>query len=170
MRMRTLLLGGAVSLLMAGSAHAQYVVDSFSQNVVPGTPSSAQPNLDLSYTFLAGDIAAHGNELTFNSYDFEVPATIGSAIQVNITLNGAPLVAPFFFPAGTSFSTADFGPFPFGTVSAGDKLDILLGATSDSYNGTPIGVSYTLALAPEPASVATLGLIAAGTLMRRRSR
>jgi hypothetical protein len=123
----------------------------------------------LAYTFNSAQIAADGSSLLFHSYNFNVPndPTLGS-LDVEIFKNNT-LLAPFQFPAGTTFSDAQYGPdYAFGPVSAGDTLYIALGGTS-TYSGQQIGVAYTLALTtPEPTSLGMLAL--APLLLRRRRR
>ena len=120
----------------------------------------------LAYTFTASQIAADGSNLVFHSYDFSVPndPTLGT-LDVEIFKNNT-LLQQFFFPAGTTFSDALYGPdYAFGPVSANDTLYIALGGTS-TYSGQQISAAYTLGLTtPEPA---TIGLLALTPLLLRR--
>lgn len=119
------------------------------------------------YTFSAADIAADGNGLLFHTYHFIVPADAPGLIDVKVYKNNT-LIAPFTFPPGTDFSDAIFGQdYNFGTVAAGDTLYIGLGAEGD-YTGQPLGVSYTLALVPEPTMLSLLVLVPALGLRRRQ--
>ena len=119
------------------------------------------------YTFSAEQIATYGNQLLFHTYHFSVPADAPGPIDVEVYKNNT-LIAPFPFPPGTDFSDAVYGPdYPFGTVQPGDTLYIAQGA-SGAYGGQPLGVSYTLALVPEPVAVPALALGALGLLRRRR--
>jgi hypothetical protein len=119
------------------------------------------------YTFSAAQIAADGNQLLFHTYHFTIPADAPGPIDVEVYKNNT-LIAPFPFPPGTDFSDQTFGPdYPFGTVQPGDTLYIAQGASGD-YTGQPLGVSYTLALVPEPIAAPALALGALGLLRRRR--
>jgi hypothetical protein len=122
----------------------------------------------LAYTFTAQQIATDGNQLTFHTYNFNVPAVGGlDPLDVEIFKNSTLLPPTFQFPAGTVFSDAIYGQdYPFGAVNPGDTLYIALGGMGN-YSGQNIGVSYTLALTPEPASFGLL-LLGAPLLMKRR--
>lgn len=116
------------------------------------------------YTFSAAQVAADGNQLQFHTYHFTIPTDVPGPIDVEVYKNNTP-VFPFTFPPGTDFSDAVYGQdYSFGTVNPGDTLYIALGA-SGSYSGQPLGVSYTLALVPEPF---TIGLLALAPLALRR--
>jgi hypothetical protein len=120
----------------------------------------------LAYTFSAAQVAADGPNLTFHTYNFNIPndPTLGS-VDVAVFKNDS-LVFENAFAEGTSFSDATFQQdYSFGTVQGGDTLYIALGDTG-SYAGQQIGVAYTLALAPEPSALSVL--VAIPLLMRRR--
>lgn len=134
-------------------------------SVFPGTPSSQDEYVVLGYTFTAQQIAADGNDLKFHTYDFSNPANSATTIDVGIYKSNTAIIPAgiYDFPAGTSFSDGVYGgDYDFGTVTAGQTLYIAIGATSNNYTGVPIGVAYTLALAPEPTSAAMFGVVAAG--------
>ena len=125
----------------------------------------------LAYTFSAQQIASNGNNLTFHTSNFNVPADISlDPLDVEIFKNTQPVAPPFTFPAGTVFSDSIFGQdYPFGTVQPGDTLYIALGGTGN-YSGQSIGVSYTLALTPEPRFLTLISLTTPLLLNRRRQQ
>ena len=139
--------------------------------VYPGQPATQAADhitryVITAFTFSADQIATYGNRLQFHTYHFTVPADAPGPVDVEVYKNNT-LIAPFPFPPGTDFSDAIFGQdYDFGTVQPGDTLYIAQGA-SGAYAGQPLGVSYTLALVPEPVAL-TSALVGAFGLIRRR--
>lgn len=123
----------------------------------------------LAYTFSAADVANFGNQIKFHTYSFNIPADAHlNKIDVEVFRNTS-LVFANQFNAPTFFDNSIYGSdYDFGTVSPGDKLYVALGAVGGNYTNQPIGVAYTLALAPEPATLALAVLVAPLLLRRRR--
>jgi hypothetical protein len=125
----------------------------------------------LAYTFTSAQIATYGNELKFHTYHFTIPENVPGNVDVWAFKDSVPVFNyPGGFPASTDFDEGDFMPdYDFGTVTANQTLYIAIGAQG-SYAGEPLGVSFSLALVPEPS---ILGIVAAAPLMfgmRRRRR
>lgn len=148
-----------------------------SGTVRPGQPaaqdaSGIQRYAILAYTFSAAEVAAYGSDLFFETFNFAVPENLpGGRVDVQVFKN-EQLVFTSDFLGGfeaPGFSDAMFGGhYSFGTVQADDTLYIAIG-TRGAYAGEPIGVAYTLALTPEPGTLATLA-VAPLALARRRRR
>lgn len=129
----------------------------------------------LAYTFTDTQIALYGNQLKFHTYHFNIPAETPGNVDVWAFKGTEPVFTfPGGFPPDTDFDEGDFVPdYDFGTVSPFQTLYIAIGAqdsVEDPYTGQPLGVSFSLALVPEPS---ILGTVAAAPLvlgMRRRRR
>jgi hypothetical protein len=125
----------------------------------------------LAYTFSAAQVAADGPNLSFHTYDFNIPtdASMGN-VDVAVFKNDAlEFTYPGGFPEGTTFSDATYIPdYPFpDPVHGGDTLYIALGDLGN-YSGQQIGVAFTLALTPEPTAICLLAF-APLALRRRRA-